>query len=180
MTISKSFKEYWSNFVWKKEHLLNKFVMFSSAIVIVLPLSFFFFFFLKNQQEGCVYGENKFIYIKIVWNNSGSFGSFKNNLVAIYLIQSLITITIFIVTIFVHKKTFLLFLYIVFLGGLFNLIQRPFTNNAVLDYFCFGFWPNFPVFNMPDTMVVIGTFGLMINILISTLFSKNNVENANK
>lgn len=174
-----SFKDYWSTFVWNKKSILDKLYMFSIANLVVVPLSLIFFFWLKDQQ-GCPYGKNDFIYLDIVWNTSGAFGAFSNNFVAILVIQSLCSVGVFTVTIFVRERSYLFLLYIVLLGGLFNLIQRACINNAVLDYFHFGFWKEFAVFNMPDVMVVTGGFGLVINVFISVIFprkAKKNVKN---
>ena len=113
--------------------------MFLIAFSVVIPLSLIFFF-IYNGKSGCLYGKNPFIYIDVTNNSGIAFGNFQNNFILIYFVQSLVSIVIFTITIFIHKKTYLLFLYIIFLGGFFNLLQRSCSgNNTVLDYFHFGF-----------------------------------------
>lgn len=171
--MSGSFKDYWSTSVWNKKSILDKLYMFSIANLIVIPLSLIFFFWLKDQY-GCPYGENGFIYIDITWNAGISFSNLKDNLVAIYIIQSFASIAVFTIAFFAQKKSFLLFIYIIFLGGMFNLLQRPFSDGKVLDYFHFGFWKNFAIFNVPDMMVVTAGFGLIVNVIISMFLWKED------
>lgn len=42
-------------------------------------------------------------------------------------------------------------------GGLGNMIDRIFRSGMVIDFLHFEFWPTFPVFNVADCAIVIGT-----------------------
>ena len=46
-------------------------------------------------------------------------------------------------------------------GGIGNMIDRIFRDGNVIDFLHFEFWPTFPVFNVADCAIVIGT-GLLI------------------
>ncbi len=42
-------------------------------------------------------------------------------------------------------------------GGLGNMIDRIFRSGMVIDFLHFEFWPTFPVFNVADCAIVVGT-----------------------
>ncbi len=42
-------------------------------------------------------------------------------------------------------------------GGLGNMVDRLFRNGKVIDFLHFEFWPTFPVFNIADCAIVVGT-----------------------
>ena len=56
-------------------------------------------------------------------------------------------------------------------GTIGNMIDRFCSINGVIDFIEFGFM-DFPIFNVADTFLVIGTIGLMISIIFSDLIIK--------
>lgn len=162
-------KQYFTK-CFDKKLLIQKAIIASIALALVLIFSLSFFFWLKDEN-GLVGKENGFWYIYVIWNEGIGFGALDGNYPAIYAIQSLMFILLLAIYLLItHDRISSSFVALAMFGGLFNLIQRGATgNNAVLDYFQFGFWQNFPIFNWPDMFVVIGVFGFVISYITLTI-----------
>ncbi|MBQ0045634.1 MAG: signal peptidase II [Mycoplasma sp.] len=152
---------------FNKKLLIQKGIIAAAALVLVLIMSLSFYFWLHNVSEGTEIGLNKFWYIHIVWNDGIGFGGLMGNYPAIYALQSVMFILLLAIFLLVtHDKITSSFVALAMFGGLFNLIQRGASGtNCVLDYFQFGFWQDFPVFNWPDMFVVVGIFGFVISYI---------------
>lgn len=66
-------------------------------------------------------------------------------------------------------------------GGLGNMIDRIFRGGKVIDFLQFGFWEEFPVFNIADCAIVIGCSLLVLYFVIDTIndFKKRKLNNGN-
>ncbi len=158
---------------FNKKTLVEKAIILACALVIVVSLSLSFYLWLRSKEQGTVIGQNSFWYIEIQWNDGIGWSKLAGNTAAIYAIQSLVFIALTCVFVFVtNNRISASFIALAMFGGLFNLIQRAATplsvfggtNPSVLDYFKFGFF-DFPIFNWPDTFVVIGVFGFVISYI---------------
>lgn len=183
MTETSSEKRQFLTKCFNKKTLIQKAVILAASLVLVLSLSLSFYFWLHNKTEGTQIGENPFWFIEIKWNDGIGWSALAGNLPAIYAIQSIIFIALVAVFLLItHDRITGPFVSLAMCGGLFNLIQRASETGAnkgcVLDYFTFGFWRSFPVFNWPDMFVVIGVFGFIISyIIVTILHYKNEKEN---
>ena len=152
---------------FNKRQLITKSIILVSTLVIVLIMSLSFYFWLRDKKLGTEISKNNFWYIKIVHNDGLGFGGLKNNLPAIYTVQSIMFILLFLIFIFsCHNILTSIFISFAMFGGLFNMLQRVNDHGWVLDYFQFGFWEDFPTFNWPDIFVVISIFSSSIVTII--------------
>ena len=159
---------------FNKNLLITKGIIAACALVVVLAFSLSFYFWLHNKPEGIVGHENKFWFIDVKWNEGIGFSALSGNTSAIYAIQSIMFILLLAIFIFLtHDKISSSFVALAMFGGFFNLIQRAAESGefagCVLDYFHFGFWKSFAIFNWPDMFVVIGIFGFVISYIIMTV-----------
>ena len=131
------------------------------------------FFIVRSVEQGesiAVWG--RFFQITHTHNHGGAFGAFQNNEEAgnwITLIASLISIGI-LVALFsgrVQNKVMKSGLVLIAGGAIGNLFDR-FHYGYVIDFLHFSYPPrfNFPVFNLADTAIVVGT-GLVVLSLLS-------------
>ena len=154
---------------FSKKQILIKSIILISTLAIVLIMSLSFYFWLRDEKVGTEKFKNGFWYIKIVHNDGIGFGGFKNNLVAINLIQSMMFIFLFLIFVFTYQNILATtFISLAMFGGIFNILQRANDHGWVLDYFQFGFWESFPTFNWPDIFVVISIFSSIIITFVTS------------
>ncbi len=114
-----------------------------------------------------------FVYVE---NRGAAYGMFSNNTFALAIISLLVTF--FLIYILYNSKKYFNFKYIDFVilliiaGALGNFIDR-FFRTYVVDFLEFGFI-DFPVFNMADCYVVVGS---VLIAIITIFFEKDNKEN---
>lgn len=180
MADTSKIKQYFKK-CFDKKLLLQKGVIALCALVLVLIMSLSFYFWLKDK-DGIVGKTNPFWYIDVLWNDGIGFSALVGNFAAIYAIQSVMFVLLLAIFIFVtNDKISASFVALAMFGGLFNLIQRACAgNNCVLDYFHFGFWDSFPIFNWPDMFVVIGIFGFVISYIVITVKEAIKEDKASK
>lgn len=166
MEKTSSIKQYFKK-CFEKKLLIEKAIIAAIALAIVLIFSLSFYFWLKDKPDGVFGQTNGFWYIEITWNHGVGFGGLNNKPGAIYAVQSLMFILLLAVYLLLtNDRITCSFIALAMFGGLFNLIQRATSgNDTVLDYFRFGFWPSFAIFNWPDMFVVIGIFGFIISYI---------------
>lgn len=165
---------------FNKKTLIQKAIIASIAIVIVVALSLSFYLWLKDK-ENIPFGKNGFIYIEISWNSGMGWSALDDNPAAVYSIQSVMFILMLALYLFLcNDRITASFIALAMFGGLFNLIQRACNDCYVLDYFHFGFWEGFPIFNWPDTCVVIGIFGFVISFVTITIIQAVNESRREK
>ena len=109
--------------------------------------------------------------IHFITNTGASFGSFQgNNLAFIFLSLAVLGAVMFWFD-KIHNKLHAMIL--IALGGvLSNLVDRIFRG-YVVDYIDFGWWP---VFNIADSMIVIGAITLAIIIIKQDIDTKKNKQ----
>ena len=185
MAETSSVKSYFKR-CFEKKLLIEKAIIAAIALIVVLAFSLSFYCWLKNKS-GIVGDENKFWYITIVHNHGVGFGNLDGKTGAVYAIQSVMFIVLLAIFLFVtNDRITASFVALAMFGGIFNLIQRAATpadslGKYVLDYFQFGFWKSFPVFNWPDMFVVIGIFGFVISyiaLLVIQYTREKNIEDS--
>lgn len=112
-----------------------------------------------------------FIDLTYIHNRGGAWGMLSGNtwlLVCVSLIVMLVCM--FILIKYALKNKLLHWaLNLVLFGGLGNMIDRVFKNGNVVDFLHFEFWPQFPVFNIADCAIVLGTGLLILYFLIDTI-----------
>ncbi len=170
MTETSTAKDYFKK-CFEPKQLIQKGIIAGAALIIVLSLSLSFYMWLKDVVPGTDIGVNGFWYLHIIWNDGIGWNVFSGNPAAIYVVQTFMFLLLLAVFLLLcHDRVTASFVALAMFGGLFNLIQRGASGtNMVLDYFQFGFWPTFPVFNWPDTCVVIGVFGFVISFITVTI-----------
>lgn len=156
---------------FSKKLLIQKGIIAGCALILVLAFSLSFFFWLNGKDDGVVGQENGFWYIWIERNPGIGWSAMSGKYGTICAIQSIMFVLLLALLIFLtHDKITSSFVSMAMFGGLFNLLQRATaSDHCVLDYFRFGFWNNFPIFNWPDMFVVIGIFGFVISYIALTV-----------
>lgn len=143
---------------------MKKFVPYLLLIIlVVIDQLTKFLFFGKDFSVG-------FFRISFVKNTGMSFGLFQgSNLFLIFV--SIIALVALVYFAFFSKelKSSFWFLLVIISGTLGNLVDRVFRG-FVVDFINFGWWP---VFNVADSLIFIGVFGLLINELF---FIKTNAK----
>lgn len=163
--MKESIKTYFKK-MFTKKLVITKLIILAIAAVIVIVPGVCFYAWLAGKN-GLVTPQNGFLYIYVVYNDGIAFSWLAGNVGGIFAIQSIVFIILLAVYwLLVTDRVSTSFVALAIFGGLFNLIQRASNPSAmVLDYFKFGFWPQFAVFNWPDVNVVIGVFGFVISYI---------------
>ena len=120
-----------------------------------------------------------------IHNTGGAWGMLSGYtwlLVTITVIIMLVCIAL-IVRYGVKNRLLFWSLVLVLSGGMGNMIDRIFRGGEVIDFLQFAFWKSFPVFNVADIAIVIGT-GLLILYFVMDMIKeerqkklKANLEN---
>ncbi len=150
-----------------KKSLLNKIIVLSVLIVVVLTLDLVTkYVFDGMYEEGTGVSLGIFNLI-VVHNHGAAWGIFSGNQVGL-VILSLVFLAIF-VWFYVKnkKKSWLLTVTFAFLcaGCLGNLYDRL-VFGYVRDFIQFAFWQSFPVFNFADVFLTVGVVMFIIYLLI--------------
>lgn len=183
---NKHFGGYWSQTFGLKA-IITKLLMFSIAIILLIPAAVALN--LWAQKSAIKEFDNPFISIEINVNTGIAFSWLENNTMYVYLIQAIVVFCVLIILLFFCKKWYyILFWSLVFLGGLFNIIDRTcvkkivclgdeLVENAAIDYFKFNNI-NFPaIFNIPDVGVCAGAALSVVTGLVELIiypFKKNS------
>lgn len=111
--------------------------------------------------------DGSFITVTYVENTGAGFGMFSDNPVILSVITSIVMAILFVALILLQKENEFLRIALTFIigGGIGNLVDRT-QLGYVRDYFQFGFWTEFPVFNIADVFVTVGGFMLIIALII--------------
>ncbi len=117
-----------------------------------------------------------FVYI---YNEGGAWGFLSGYQWILLTVTSIIIIIFITVLVKYGMQDKLLFwsVCLVLSGGLGNMIDRIFRGGKVVDFLHFEFMPDFPVFNVADCAVVIGT-GLLIVYFIVGSIKENRIKKA--
>lgn len=152
-----------------RKNLLNKLII----LVIIIFLEMLIVFLLRNRflpylvpgSEFKIIENSGFINI-VVFSNSGiGFSTLSDHTAAVYAIQSIVMILVFIWFLFSKNIDFLITLAMIFSGALANILDRATSgNDTVLDYF--QFWFGGAIFNFADSTIVCGFIALFISYLV--------------
>jgi len=163
-----------------------------AAIVIILDQISKYLIFINKDIILDIVNGNDIIFIKYIFNityttNPGaSFGILKEHRWVFMTLSSvaLVLMAIAIIYLAVKKNHTALQIAIAFMfgGGIGNMIDRIFRGEVV-DFIQFAFWQSFPIFNVADSFVCIGSVLFCIcifagrNDLFGEIKSKDNPEN---
>jgi len=115
-------------------------------------------------------------YARIVhWHNTGvAFGMFQNASIVIAILSSLVVMAILVIFPKLEREdwTLRLALTLQFTGAVGNLIDR-FTIGYVTDFISIG---TFPVFNVADSCITIGTIVLIVGVWLQERREKDRRE----
>jgi len=128
-------------------------------------------FAIKNIYNSSVTVIDGILNLTYVENTGGAFG-IGNNSIIILIITSIIILTVS--TKFVISKKDEISLYIlvglglILAGGIGNLIDRVFRG-FVVDYIDISPLIKYPVFNIADICIVVGSFIIGINLIVNVI-----------
>jgi len=134
--------------------------------VLLLLADQFTKFYISSNFE--MYELHKFIpgILDIVYihNDGGAWGMLGGYtwiLLSLTIVIMLVCITLLIK--YGAKDKFIFWaLTLVLSGGVGNMIDRIFHGGEVIDFLRFGFWTDFPIFNVADCAIVVGAGLLML------------------
>lgn len=116
----------------------------------------------------CSLGENStllkgvlnFYYIH---NNGGAWGILSGHTGLLIVITVIIMVACIAWLVVYARKNKVLFwsVCLIMSGGIGNMIDRIFRSGNVVDFLQFGFWQDFPIFNIADCGIVVGC-GLLV------------------
>ena len=135
------------------------------------------------------YNVGNFIEINIVLNAGISFGAFRNNVVFVYSIQTIMALVLICVVLFTRIWYFNLTVSIATVGGLFNLIDRMcpkslessgggIIKNSVLDYF--SFFGKSAIFNLPDVFIIAGVISFCCCVIYKSIIDEKKWKKTTK
>ena len=110
-------------------------------------------------------------------NNGGAWGllgGYTWLLLALTLLVMTICVTMLVKNGFKSKLLFWSVM-LILSGGIGNMIDRIFRGGVVIDFIQFHFWKTFPVFNIADIAVCIGS-GLLILYFIIDIYKDNKAQ----
>lgn len=116
--------------------------------------------FSLGEEKEFLKGLIDFVYVK---NAGGAWGFLSGKTWVLLIFTVLVMMVCVFIIVKYGKNNKLLFwaISLVLFGGIGNMIDRVFRGGFVVDFLHFEFWPQFPVFNIADCGIVIGT-GLLI------------------
>lgn len=124
-----------------------------------------------------IYGIINLTYIH---NRGGAWGVLSGNRAVLLVLTCAVMIACVFILIKYCRKNSLLFwaISLVLAGGVGNMYDRIFRGGNVVDFLQFGFWTDFPVFNVADISVCIGC-GLMILYFILDIIKEKSEKKKN-
>ena len=112
-----------------------------------------------------------FIDFTVISNEGGAWGMLSGHtwiLLSITLVVMLILITL-LLKFGTKNKLIFWSVCLILSGGTGNMIDRIFNGGKVIDFLHFEFWPTFPVFNIADCAIVIGSGLLVLYFILDTI-----------
>ena len=136
--------------------------------------------FALYQEFPLVKGLLNFYYIH---NTGGAWGVLSGYTGLLIFVTALIMVGCIFWLIFRARRSKLLFwaASLIISGGIGNMIDRIFRNGRVIDFLQFGFWTDFPIFNIADCGILIGCGLLLLYFIMDTVndFKKRKADNGN-
>ena len=112
-----------------------------------------------------------FIDFTVISNEGGAWGMLSGHtwiLLSITLVVMLVLITL-LLKFGTKNKLIFWSVCLILSGGIGNMIDRLFGGGKVIDFLHFEFWPTFPVFNIADCAIVIGSGLLVVYFILDTI-----------
>ncbi|MBQ6848363.1 MAG: signal peptidase II [Clostridia bacterium] len=102
---------------------------------------------------------NGIIDIQYIHNDGGAWGILSGNTWVLLSVTTIVILILITLLLKIGMKSKLLFwaASLIISGGIGNLIDRIFRGGSVVDFLHFEFFPTFPIFNIADISVVIGS-----------------------
>lgn len=121
--------------------------------------------FTLGEHRGAIDG---IIGLTYIHNRGGAWGFLYGRTYILVPLTLLVMAACVVFLIKRGKNSRLLFwsIILVLSGGLGNMLDRIFRNGNVVDFIYFEFFPSFPVFNIADCAIVVGTGLLLLYFLI--------------
>ena len=120
-----------------------------------------------------------FIDFTVISNEGGAWGMLSGHtwiLLSITLVVMLILITL-LLKFGTKNKLIFWSVCLILSGGIGNMIDRIFNDGKVIDFLHFEFWPTFPVFNIADCAIVIGSGLLILYFVLDTIKETKSKRN---
>ncbi len=118
-----------------------------------------------------------------IHNTGGAWGVLSGYTGLLILVTAVIMLVCVFWLVLRGRKNKLLFwaASLIMSGGIGNMIDRIFRNGKVIDFLQFGFWTDFPIFNIADCSIVIGCGLLLLYFTLDTVkdIKKRKTENGN-
>ncbi len=160
--------------------MLSYILAVASAFLILIADQYSKYYIMSNFElystKGFIPGLLEITYIKNDGAAWGMFGGNKLFLIALTLIIMAVCI-IYLVKFAKRNKMLFWAICIVLGGGLGNMIDRVFRDGNVVDFIQFSFWKSFPVFNLADCAIVIGSCLLILYFVIDLIKDFKKTEN---
>lgn len=169
-------------------------IFFSIALLVILPSFLIRDFMLKAENQSFNFMGN-FIEGNIVSNTGVGLSIANQNPALAYALQGFSTFIPFVIFLFSQRKLMDIGSLFMFFGGISNFIDRSIyddfihlanapgivAENAVVDYWRFGFINDSFIFNYADLFISIGIILLIISFIILLIFfakeeDKNNFK----
>ena len=118
------------------------------------------------------------INLTYIHNRGGAWGVLSSNRAVLLCVTALVMIVCAVILIKFCRKRPLLFwaISLVLSGGVGNMSDRIFRDGNVVDFLQFGFWTDFPIFNVADIAVCVGCGLLILYFIIDTINDKKAVN----
>ncbi len=130
-------------------------------------------------SENFVYGRslkfiNGLIGLNFIHNTGGAWGVFSGYTWLLLAFSTVLLVICIIMVIKSKIKSRLMFwgISLIAFGGIGNTIDRISNDGKVVDFLQFEFWPSFPVFNIADCGIVIGTGILILYFILDFIKEK--------
>ncbi|MGL4647246.1 MAG: signal peptidase II [Mycoplasmoidaceae bacterium] len=191
----KKIKPYFTKLYTKRKIIEKVIIFLVSACILILPFFVVRDVMLKMENQQYFFMGN-FVEGFIISNTGLGLSSFDNNVASAYALQaifSLVPLTIFIIS---PSRYLDIGASLMFFGGFCNLVDRMtpdhfvylsnasgiVINNAVVDYWRFGFVNNSFIFNYADVWVIFGVIiiGISLLIMIIKAFKEEEQNEKNK
>lgn len=110
----------------------------------------------------------RIIDITYVRNTGAAWGMLKDHTWFLISVTAVVMLICLALILKYGAKNKLLFwsMILVLSGGIGNMIDRVFRGGSVIDFLQFGFWKDFPVFNLADCAIVLGACMLVLYFLL--------------
>ena len=161
---------------YKQKFNLKCFLLEALLLIVILTLDlvtkhYMAKFLIGKSSYPFINGFMDFVFVK---NYGASFGILNGKTVLLTVVVIVSLVLLFALWVYLREQNAAIRLSLVFLiaGGVGNLVDRI-AFGYVRDFLHFTFF-DFPVFNVADSFVVIGSFMLAIALIVSIIIEAKN------